>query len=78
MKFGGTSVQDAEAFSRVARNCRRGEKEFAPVVVTSAMSKVTDALLSAFEMARKNEPQPAVESLRMFILQRHLTLPKNF
>jgi aspartate kinase len=62
MKFGGTSVQDAEAFRRVAEIVA-GEKENSPVVVTSAMSKVTDALLNAFELAKKDEPGRALESL---------------
>ena len=62
MKFGGTSVQDAEAFLRVA-SIVAGERENAPVVVTSAMSKVTDALLNAFETAKKGEVENAILSL---------------
>jgi len=76
MKFGGTSVQDAEAFARVA-SIVAGERENAPVVVTSAMSKVTDALLNAFELARKDEPQAAVESLETHF-ERHLAVAKEF
>ncbi len=62
MKFGGTSVQDAEAFARVA-SIVAGEKENSPVVVTSAMSKVTDALLNAFETAKRGEVENAILSL---------------
>ncbi len=62
MKFGGTSVQDAEAFARVAEIVA-GERENSPVVVTSAMSKVTDALLFAFETAKKGEAETAFASL---------------
>ena len=62
MKFGGTSVQDAEAFARVA-SIVMGERENSPVVVTSAMSKVTDALLNAFDLAKKGEIENAVLSL---------------
>jgi len=62
MKFGGTSVQDAEAFLRVA-SIVAGEGENAPVVVTSAMSKVTDALLNAFETAKRGEVENAILSL---------------
>jgi aspartate kinase len=51
MKFGGTSVQDAEAFLRVAKIVC-DQKNLSPIVVTSAMSKVTDALLAAFELAK--------------------------
>ena len=62
MKFGGTSVQDAEAFARVA-SIVAGERENSPVVVTSAMSKVTDALLYAFDLAKKGEVENAILSL---------------
>jgi len=63
MKFGGTSVRDAEAFARVGEIVA-GEKENSPVVVTSAMSKVTDALLFAFEAAKKGDVEAAFESLQ--------------
>lgn len=62
MKFGGTSVQDAAAFARVA-SIVAGERENAPVVVTSAMAKVTDALLAAFETAKKGDAESAFSSL---------------
>jgi aspartate kinase len=76
MKFGGTSVQDAAAFSRVAEIVG-SQKNFAPVVVTSAMSKVTDALLNAFELARKDEPKAAIESLEPHFA-RHLEVASEF
>lgn len=62
MKFGGTSVQDAEAFARVSEIVT-GERENSPVVVTSAMAKVTDALLNAFETAKRGEVENAILSL---------------
>ena len=46
MKFGGTSVADATAFENVARIVSTERAAF-PVVVVSAMSGVTDALLAA-------------------------------
>src|SRR4051794_20888751 len=46
MKFGGTSVADAPAFENVARIVS-AERAASPVVVVSAMSGVTDALLAA-------------------------------
>lgn len=50
LKFGGTSVEDADAFERVARIIRvHGGTQ--PVVVVSAMSRVTDALLAAARTA---------------------------
>ncbi len=45
MKFGGTSVANARAFENVARII--GDRiGFLPVVIVSAMSGMTDALLS--------------------------------
>jgi aspartate kinase len=52
MKFGGTSVADAAAFDNVARIV---EREAAAVVVVSAMSGVTDALLAATNIASLQE-----------------------
>ncbi|MGI8670405.1 MAG: lysine-sensitive aspartokinase 3 [Aridibacter sp.] len=63
MKFGGTSVKDAEAFSRVAKIVL-GEKDNYPIVVTSAMAKVTDALLNAFEVAKNGESGEGFSSLK--------------
>ncbi len=62
MKFGGTSVQDAAAFARVAEIVG-AQKELSPIVVASAMSKVTDALLAAFETAKKGDAENAFASL---------------
>jgi aspartate kinase len=45
MKFGGTSVQDAEAIDRVAAIVRDRLAE-KPVVVVSALAKITDQLLA--------------------------------
>lgn len=62
MKFGGTSVEDARAFARVAEivgNRIRSK----PVVVVSAMSKMTDALLAAFETARNGDATAAFQTL---------------
>jgi aspartate kinase len=75
MKFGGTSVQDAEAFARVAAIVT-GERENSPVVVTSAMSKVTDALLNAFELAKKGEVENAILSLELHF-ERHKSVSRE-
>jgi aspartate kinase len=75
MKFGGTSVQDAEAFARVAAIVT-GERENSPVVVTSAMSKVTDALLNAFELAKKGEVENAILSLEPHF-ERHKSVSRE-
>jgi aspartate kinase len=62
MKFGGTSVEDARAFARVARivGARRAEH---PVVVVSAMSRVTDALLASVKTAATGDAAGALRSL---------------
>ena len=62
LKFGGTSVEDAAAFERVVALVR-GARDTRPVVVVSAMSRFTDALLSAFERAAGGEGRGALEHL---------------
>ena len=62
MKFGGTSVGDVSAFERVVHVVST-QVEKRPVVVVSAMTKVTDALLSAFETAKKGDFAEAFASL---------------
>ena len=63
MKFGGTSVQDAAAIDRAAAivHDRLAEK---PVVVVSALSKVTDALLAAGRAAGGGNREEALELAR--------------
>ncbi len=55
MKFGGTSVADAEAMNRVIAIVRRqwadNPSDRPPVVVVSAMSKVTDRLVETARLA---------------------------
>lgn len=54
MKFGGTSVEDATAMLRTASIVEgRIKKGLSPVVVVSAMAKVTDTLLAAAAAAGK-------------------------
>jgi aspartate kinase len=62
MKFGGTSVEDARAFARVARIVG-AHRELRPVVVVSAMCRVTDALLASVEMAAAGDAELALRSL---------------
>ena len=56
MKFGGTSVQDAKAIDRVA-HIVQGRLADRPVVVVSAMAKVTDALLAMGKGRRRRRSQ---------------------
>jgi hypothetical protein len=53
-----------------------GERENTPIVVTSAMSKVTDALLNAFETAKKGEAEEAFDSLE-FHFDRHFEVAEK-
>jgi aspartate kinase len=61
MKFGGTSVEDAVAIRRTAGIVAgRVAKGLQPVVVVSAMAKVTDLLLSAAATAAKGDRASAM------------------
>jgi len=56
MKFGGTSVEDAQAMKRTANIVRgRRERGLEAVVVVSAMAKVTDLLVSAANAAGRGD-----------------------
>jgi aspartate kinase len=56
MKFGGTSVEDTAAIQRTAAIVRsRRDKGFTPIVVVSAMAKVTDQLLAAAAAAGRGD-----------------------
>src|SRR5829696_1323376 len=76
MKFGGTSVGDVAAFERVLHIVST-QIERRPVVVVSAMTKVTDALLAAFETAKKGEFAEAFASLQPHF-DRHIDVSKTF
>jgi aspartate kinase len=61
MKFGGTSVEDAQAMQRTAGIVRgRRERGLEAVVVVSAMAKVTDLLLSAAAAAGRGDKAGAL------------------
>ena len=62
LKFGGTSVEDAPALARAA-DIVSARKHLSPVVVVSAMSKVTDALLAAFTCATDGDAEGALAAL---------------
>ena len=70
VKFGGTSVADAEAIRRAVENVR-GRLDRAPIVVVSAMAGATNALLAIADQASSGQliaALRAVEALR----ERHL------
>jgi aspartate kinase len=72
MKFGGTSVEDSTAIRRTASIVAgRLRKQLNPIVVVSAMSKVTDTLLAAAAAAGRNQRQEALK-LSDTLRTRHL------
>src|SRR5829696_2543561 len=71
MKFGGTSVEDWPAFERVAHIVRSDESARPLVVVVSAMSRVTDALLDSLRAAESGELRVAQNFVEAH-LERHL------
>ena len=70
LKFGGTSVGDAEAIKRTA-GIVRTRIDRKPIIVVSAMSGVTNALLAIGEQASKGHLIGAVRSVEA-IRERHL------
>jgi aspartate kinase len=74
MKFGGTSVEDATAMTRTATIVAgRRAKGLQPIVVVSAMSKVTDQLLLAASTAARGEREAAL-AITERLLTRHLAV----
>ena len=77
MKFGGTSVQDAEAMTRVINIVKKqwadNPNDAPPVVVVSAMSKVTDRLIETGRLASTRQIEPAAKLLAE-LLARHLSV----
>lgn len=72
MKFGGTSVEDAHAMRRTAEIVRgRRERGLSPIVVVSAMARVTDQLLAAAAAAGAADKSGAL-ALSARLRSRHL------
>src|SRR5215468_9281488 len=69
MKFGGTSVQDAQAIDRVASITRDRLGEI-PIVVVSALAKMTDQLLAMASAAAAGNREKALE-LSLAARERH-------
>ena len=70
MKFGGTSVADATAISRVVEIARAAASRDPLVVVVSAMARITDELLAACALAREGRVEE-VEARVAAIEERH-------
>ncbi len=64
-KFGGTSVTDAEAMRRVVRiiERQRAADGIGPVVVASALSRVTDQLVKLAELAERGDAESAARTV---------------
>jgi aspartate kinase len=72
MKFGGTSVEDAQAMKRTAGIVRgRRERGLEAVVVVSAMAKVTDLLVSAASAAGRGD-KPGALAIGARLRHRHI------
>jgi aspartate kinase len=72
MKFGGTSVMDATAIDRTAQIVK-GRLSRRPMVVVSAMAKVTDALLAAGKAAGEGQRDQALELVYCLRERHHRT-----
>jgi len=75
MKFGGTSVADAEAMGRVIAIVRQqiaaNANDKLPVIVVSAMSKVTDRLIETGRLAGIGDTAGAAKTMDD-LLERHI------
>lgn len=75
MKFGGTSVQDGPAISRVVEIVR-DRLDRRPVVVVSALSKITDLLYKICDEAAARHTEAALEAIAA-LKKRHLDLAEE-
>ena len=75
MKFGGTSVQDAAAIRRLCLLTTRALPQ-RPVLVVSALAKVTDQLMNAGWAAAEGRLEAARESVQL-LHERHLTVARG-
>ena len=72
MKFGGTSVESAEAIERVSKIVGSRSKQ-SPLVVVSAMAKVTDQLVAMGNTAATGNCDEALVSLDALRVRHHDT-----
>jgi bifunctional aspartokinase / homoserine dehydrogenase 1 len=73
MKFGGTSLQDANAMRRVL-SIVRSRLPKCPLVVVSAMSGVTDALIHCAETSHLGREHAALEKFEREVVSPHQRL----
>jgi aspartate kinase len=70
MKFGGTSVESAEAMEQVI-SIVKSKLSRKPIVVASAMSKITDTLLQCARLARDGQESEALGLIHNTVAKRH-------
>jgi len=70
MKFGGTSVQDADAMEQVV-SIVKSKLRRRPIVVVSAMAQVTDTLIRCAKLARQGQEFEADRLLEDALRKRH-------
>jgi aspartate kinase len=77
MKFGGTSVADAEAILRLINTVRQQQASAGspPVVVVSALAGVTDKLVAVARMAEEGDAQRAAAELHALSM-RHVAVAR--
>jgi aspartate kinase len=75
MKFGGTSVESAEAIERVSRIVSSRLRR-SPVIVVSAMARVTDQLVTMGNLAAAGDCEAALELFGL-LRARHLETAKQ-
>jgi len=75
MKFGGTSVADPDAINRLIGIVRQqqAKTKSAPVVVVSALAKVTDSLVAIAQLAEDGASDKAAAEVKA-LLDRHLSV----
>ncbi len=72
MKFGGTSVGSLEGLQQVLEIVRQAKQDWQNVlVVSSAFSRVTDALLDSARQAAKGNQEPFLQTVDMLTLRHH-------
>jgi aspartate kinase len=76
LKFGGTSVQDARMMDATLSIVEK-QLERAPVLVSSAMSKVTDQLQEIARLVGESKQQES-ETILAAVRERHLTCARSF
>ncbi len=64
MKFGGASLANGERILRVAKIVKKMNKKASLVIVVSAMSNVTDALISVFSKYKEGDISSAFDEMK--------------